>query len=84
MLGNIFRVLNLFLIIHVADFIATKCVKIFTCLYFFDSFLSSIENMSSLTLNSRASLVAQLLENMPTMPETPVQFLGWENPLKKG
>ena len=84
MLGNIFRVLNLFLIIHVADFIATKCVKIFTCLYFFDSFLNSIENMSSLTLNSRASLIAQLLKNIPTMQETPVQFLGWENPLKKG
>ena len=84
MLGNLFRVLNLFLIIHVADFIATKYVKIFTCLYFFDSFLNSIENMSSLTLNSRASLIAQLLKNTPTMQETPVQFLSLEDPLRKG
>ena len=33
---------------------------------------------------SWASLVAQLVKNPPAMRETPVQFLGWENPLKKG
>ena len=27
-----------------------------------------------------ASLVAQLVKNLPTMQETPVQFLGWEYP----
>ena len=31
-----------------------------------------------------ASLVAQLVKNLPTMQETPVQFLGQEYPLKKG
>ena len=31
-----------------------------------------------------ASLVAQLVKNMPTRQETPVQFLGWEDPLEKG
>ena len=31
-----------------------------------------------------ASLVAQLVKNTPAMQETPVQFLGWEDPLEKG
>ena len=31
-----------------------------------------------------ASLVAQLAKNLPSMQETPVQFLGRENPLEKG
>ena len=30
-----------------------------------------------------ASLVAQLLKNLPAMQETPVPFLGWEDPLEK-
>ena len=30
------------------------------------------------------SLVAQLVKNPPAMQETPVQFLGREDPLKKG
>ena len=32
----------------------------------------------------RASLVAQLVKNPPTMQETWVQSLGWEDPLEKG
>ena len=32
----------------------------------------------------RASLVAQLVKNLPAMQETCVQYLGWENPLEKG
>ena len=35
-------------------------------------------------LPSGASLVAQLIKNLPAMQETPVQFLGWEDPLEKG
>ena len=35
-------------------------------------------------LNSRASLVAQLVKNLPAMQETPVQFLGREGPLEMG
>ena len=31
-----------------------------------------------------ASLVAQLVKTPPTMQETPVQFLGWEDTLEKG
>ena len=33
---------------------------------------------------SWASLVAQLVKNLPTMQETWVQFLGWKDPLEKG
>ena len=33
---------------------------------------------------SWASLVAQLVKNLPAMQETPVQFLGWEDLLEKG
>ena len=31
-----------------------------------------------------ASLVAQWVKNLPAMQETPVQFLGREDPLEKG
>ena len=31
----------------------------------------------------RASLVAQLVKNLPAMQETWVQSLGWEDPLEK-
>ena len=30
------------------------------------------------------SLIAQLVKNPPAVQETPVQFLGWEDPLEKG
>ena len=33
---------------------------------------------------SWASLVAQLVKNLPAMPETWVQSVGWEEPLEKG
>ena len=33
---------------------------------------------------SWASLIAQLVKNLPAMQETPVQFLGWEDLLEKG
>ena len=32
----------------------------------------------------RASLVAQLVKNLPVMRETWVSSLGWEDPLEKG
>ena len=32
----------------------------------------------------RASLVAQLVKNLLATQETPVQALGWEDPLEKG
>ena len=30
------------------------------------------------------SLIAQVVKNLPSMQETPVQFLGREDPLEKG
>ena len=30
-----------------------------------------------------ASLVAQMVKSLPAMPETPVRFLGWEDPLEE-
>ena len=35
-------------------------------------------------VSSGASLVAQKVKNLPTMQESQVQSLGWENPLEKG
>ena len=35
-------------------------------------------------ISSWASLVAQLVKNLPAMRETPVQFLGQKDPLEKG
>ena len=32
----------------------------------------------------RASLIAQMVKNLPAMQETPVQLLGWQDPLEKG
>ena len=33
---------------------------------------------------SKHSLIAQFIKNLPSMQETPVQFLGQEDPLEKG
>jgi len=32
----------------------------------------------------QASLIVQLVKNLPAMQETPVQLLGWEDPLETG
>ena len=37
-----------------------------------------------LCLNSRASLIAQLVKNPRAMQETPIWFLCWEDPLEQG
>ena len=39
---------------------------------------------SNIQQYTRASLVAQLVKNPPVMQETPVGFLGREDPLEKG
>ena len=36
------------------------------------------------TVNVSASLIAQLVKNLPAMQENPVRFLGWEDLLQKG
>ena len=40
-------------------------------------------NRSTLLYIKWASLVAQLVKNPSAIQETPVQFLGWEDPLEK-
>ena len=42
------------------------------------------EGIGSPLQYSWASLVAQLVKNLPVIQKTPVQFLGWEDPLEKG
>ena len=39
--------------------------------------------LASVSLSCRASLVAQLVKNLPAMQETRVQFLSQEEPLEK-
>ena len=43
-------------------------------------------SMSSVTTEMKiwASLVAQMVKNVPTMQETRVRFLGWEDSLENG
>ena len=36
-----------------------------------------------LNMHHGASLLDQLVKNLPAMQETQVQFLGWEDPLEK-
>ena len=36
-----------------------------------------------LSIFSQASLIAQLVKNLPAVWETWVRFLGWEDPLEK-
>ena len=40
--------------------------------------------MANYSIDFWTSLVVQLVKNLPVMPETWIQSLGLENPLKKG
>ena len=42
------------------------------------------EHFALIFPESWASLVAQLVKNPPEKQETPVRFLGWEDPPEKG
>ena len=44
----------------------------------------SLTSLYDLVKFIRASLIAQLVKNPPAIQETPVRFLGWEDPLEKG
>ena len=44
---------------------------------------SAGEGIGYLFQYSWASLVAQLVKNLPEMQESPVRFLGWEDPLEE-
>ena len=40
--------------------------------------------LTNILEKNEASLVAQLVKNLPAMRETWVRSLGWDNPLEKG
>ena len=40
--------------------------------------------INTMLISTWASLVVQLVKNLPAIHETLVQFLGWEDPLEKG
>ena len=42
------------------------------------------EQIGTTSMKVGASLVAQMVKNLPAMQETPVRFLGQEDPLEKG
>ena len=50
-----------------------------SCLY-----ILKIKPLLVSSLANWASLIAQMVKNLPAVQETPVQFLGWEDPLAKG
>ena len=41
------------------------------------------QHSSSSMQKMGASLIAQLVKNLPAMRETPIRFLGWKDPLKE-
>ena len=49
---------------------------------FFISLLSG-RRKQTISVRILASLIAQLVKNPPVRQETPIQFLGWEDPLVK-
>ena len=53
--------------------------------FILDMLISSLKSHFSLMVSSqlRASLVAQSVKNLPSMQETLVRFLGWEDLLEK-
>ena len=55
-----------------------------TALYWLLSLPKTWPCLGSSYLPTGGSLVAQLETNPPVMQETPVRFLGWEDPLEKG
>ena len=61
------------------------CINIFLSLFFKMSELSILfKIIYKLCIKHRASLIAQLVKNLPAIQETLVQFLGQEDPLEKG
>jgi len=59
-------------------------IKYFLCINTSKIFFSIKQFLNAASYNWRASLIAQLTKNLPAMQETPVQFLGQEDPLEKG
>ena len=50
----------------------------------FKLFFDTLVENKYMELDYWASLVAQLVKNLPAVQETWIQSLGWEDPLEKG
>ena len=44
----------------------------------------NLEPIIETGIHNCLDLIAQLVKNLPPMQETPIRFLGWEDPLEKG
>ena len=62
--------------IHSSSGPCLESISHFHCIIISDLFRSYLNGLG-------ASLIAQLVKNPPAKQETPVQFLGWEDPLEK-
>ena len=66
----------------------TPRLGLLTCSWFLSLTCSHCHSyyvgISALFIVFRASLVAQLVKNLPAIQETLVRFLGWEDLLEKG
>ena len=58
-------------------------MHLFVCVYIFYEIFITCVNLYN-PHHKRASLIAQLVKNLPAMQETWVRSLGWEDPLEKG
>ena len=54
-----------------------------TCGYLLLMIIKQYLLITKALMTERASLIAQLVKNLPAMPETLVRFLGKEDPLEK-
>ena len=52
-------------------------------LQYFGHLIQRDNSLEKILMLGRASLIAQLVKNLPAIQETPVRFLGWEDPLEK-
>ena len=71
-----------YLLAHSHKNLPLCCSKSFQVLLF--AFVPLFHLIDCLLCWRGTSLIAQLVKNLPTMQEIPVQFLGWEDPLEKG
>ena len=51
---------------------------------YFGHLMQRIDSLEKTLMLGGASLIPQLIKNLPAMQEIPVRFLGWEDPLEKG
>ena len=57
--------------------------SIYLCLFPLFLAITVLKHIFLIDLIYRASLIAQLVKNLPSLQEIPVQFLGQEDPLEK-